>query len=112
MKILMSHVRFVCDQIGSEDLAPVPASEWVIASGKAANGVIRLINVRNRTTTTLFPAARGTPLEDRLVNALPGGHTHGTGKETGADWLASASLTHATRSSSGHDADAKGPQRP
>ena len=66
-------VRFVCDQVGPEDLAPVPGSEWVLSSGMAANGTIRLINVRDRTTTTLFPTA--TPkggLDKKTYDSCPG----------------------------------------
>ena len=37
----IGNVRFICDQLGPEDLAPVPGSEWVLASGMAANGAIR-----------------------------------------------------------------------
>src|ERR1700676_5488587 len=53
----IGNVRFVCNQVGPEDLAPVPGSEWVLSSGMAENGAIRLINVRDRTTTVLFPVA-------------------------------------------------------
>lgn len=69
----IGNVRFVCDQVGPEDLAPVPGSEWVLSSGTAANGPIRLINVRDRTTTTLFPTA--TPkarLDKKTSDACPG----------------------------------------
>src|SRR5260370_7221052 len=54
-------VRFICDQVGPEDLAVVPGSQWVLSSGMAANGAIRLINLRDKTTTVLFPSA--TPRE-------------------------------------------------
>jgi hypothetical protein len=50
-------VRFICDQVVPEDLFPVPGGEWVLASGMGANGAIRLISLRDRTTTVLFPAA-------------------------------------------------------
>src|SRR5213593_4496281 len=69
----VGHVRFVCNQIGPEDLAPVPGSAWVIASGMAANGAIRLINVRDKTTTTLFPTP--TPkerLDKKTYDSCPG----------------------------------------
>src|ERR1700682_5119136 len=49
-------VRFICDQLGPEDLAAVPGSDWVLASGMAANGAIRLINLRDKSTTVLFPS--------------------------------------------------------
>src|SRR5438105_976781 len=51
-------VRFICDQLGPEDLAVVPGSEWVISSGMVANGAIRLINLRDKSTTVLFPNAK------------------------------------------------------
>ena len=38
----IGNVRFICDQLGPEDLATVPGSDWVLASGMAANGAIRL----------------------------------------------------------------------
>jgi sugar lactone lactonase YvrE len=57
----LGDVRFICDQVAPEDLAVVPGSEWVISSGMAANGAIRLINLRDRTTSALFPTA--TPKE-------------------------------------------------
>src|SRR6266852_7768276 len=53
----IGHVRFLCDQLGPEDLAAVPGSDWVLSSGMAANGAIRLINLRDKSTTVLFPSA-------------------------------------------------------
>src|SRR6266852_1562055 len=66
-------VRFICDQVGPEDLAVVPGSQWVLSSGMAANGAIRLINLRDKTTTVLFPTA--TPrerLDKKTYNSCPG----------------------------------------
>lgn len=51
------HVRFICDQIVPEDLFPVPGGEWVLSSGMGPNGAIRLIRVRDKSTSVLFPAA-------------------------------------------------------
>ena len=53
----IGNVRFICDQLGPEDLAAVPGSDWVLSSGMAANGAIRLINLRDKSTTVLFPSA-------------------------------------------------------
>jgi hypothetical protein len=51
-------IQFVCDQAGPEDLAIVPGGQWVIATAYARDkGGIRLINVRDRTTTVLFPTS-------------------------------------------------------
>ena len=69
----IGNVRFVCDQVGPEDLVPVPGSGWVLSSGMAANGAIRLINLHDRTTTALFPTA--TPkerLDRKTYDSCPG----------------------------------------
>src|SRR5262245_49130714 len=42
------NIRFVCGQVGPEDLAVVPGGEWVLSSGNVANGGIRLIKVRHK----------------------------------------------------------------
>ena len=52
----IGNVRFICDQLGPEDLAAVPESNWVLSSGMAANGAIRLIDLRDKSTTVLFPS--------------------------------------------------------
>lgn len=57
----LGDVRFICDQVAPEDLAVVPGSQWVISSGMAANGAIRLIDLRDRATSVIFPTA--TPKE-------------------------------------------------
>ncbi len=53
----LGNVQFVCGLVGPEDLVVVPGSEWVIASGDAAPGAITLVNVRQKTTTALYPTA-------------------------------------------------------
>jgi hypothetical protein len=50
-------VQFICGLVGPEDLVAVPGSNWVIASGDAAPGAITLVNVRDQTTTALYPSA-------------------------------------------------------
>lgn len=69
----LGDVQFVCDQVGAEDLVLVPGSAWVVASGLAAGGAIRLINVRERTTTVLFPTAspRNRP-DTKAYGSCPG----------------------------------------
>ena len=66
-------VRFICDQVGPEDLAPVPGSDWVLSSGMAANGAIRLINLRDKTTNVLFPspASKQRP-NKKIYDSCPG----------------------------------------
>ncbi len=69
----LGNVQFVCGVVGPEDLVVVPGLEWVIASGDAAGGAITLINVRDKTTTALFPAA--TPrqrLDGKTYDSCPG----------------------------------------
>ena len=53
----LGNVRFICNQLAPEDLALVPGGEWLISSGMAANRAIRLINLRDKTTTAIFPTA-------------------------------------------------------
>ena len=40
----VGEIRFICDVIGPEDLAIVPGSEWVIASGNQEGGRIHLVS--------------------------------------------------------------------
>ena len=54
-------IRFICDLVSPEDLAVVPGSEWVIASGNRPGGRIHLVSVSDKTATELFPG--DTPSE-------------------------------------------------
>jgi hypothetical protein len=56
-------VQFVCGQDAPEDLVLAPGGDWVIASVYSQKGGIRLINVRDRSTTVAYPTATS---EDRL----------------------------------------------
>jgi hypothetical protein len=69
----VGNVRFVCDQVVPEDLLPVPGGQWVLASSMGANGAIRLISLRDRTTTVLFPAPSSKIRPDtRTYSSCPG----------------------------------------
>jgi hypothetical protein len=69
----LGNVQFICGVISPEDLVVVPGSEWVIASGDAAGGAITLINVRDRTTTALFPSPTSKPrLDAKTYDSCPG----------------------------------------
>src|SRR5262245_50162420 len=69
----VGNVRFVCDQSQPEDLAIVPGGQWVIASGMGDKGGIRLIDVRNSTSTILFPTPSSRVRPDRTTyKACPG----------------------------------------
>ena len=66
-------IQFICGQVGPEDLAVVPGSEWVIASGDAANGAIRLVRISDKTTTVLFPTpAPRERLDKKTYDSCPG----------------------------------------
>jgi hypothetical protein len=69
----VGQVRFICDQVGPEDLAIVPGGEWVLSSGNVSNGAIRLIHVRDSTTKVLFPVAAPAQRPDRKTyDSCPG----------------------------------------
>jgi hypothetical protein len=65
----VGNVRFICNQVGPEDLAIVPGGEWVLSSGNVANGAVRLINVQDKTTTVLFPNAATRERPDKNTYA-------------------------------------------
>ena len=67
------NVQFICGQDAPEDLVLVPGSEWVVASVYSQNGGIRLINVRDKTTTAAYPsAASREQLDAKTYNSCPG----------------------------------------
>jgi sugar lactone lactonase YvrE len=67
------NVQFICDQLAPEDLSLVPGGEWVISSGMAANGAIRAISLRDRTTTVLFPTVSSKVRRDtKTYPSCPG----------------------------------------
>ena len=70
----LGNVQFICGVISAEDLVVVPGSEWVIASGDAAGGAVTLINVRDKTTTALFPSAAAPKprLDSKTYDSCPG----------------------------------------
>jgi hypothetical protein len=51
-------IQFICTLVSPEDLAIIPASEWVIASGNREGGRLHLVNVRQKTATVLFPTPK------------------------------------------------------
>lgn len=48
-------IQFICDVISPEDLAIVPDTDWIIASGDQEGGRIQLVSVPDKTATPLFP---------------------------------------------------------
>src|SRR5262249_20060111 len=67
-------IQFICGQSGPEDLVPVPAPPWVVASSyTAGHGGIRIISTRDFTTTILLPAASFRERFDKTTyGACPG----------------------------------------
>ncbi len=61
----VGEIEFICDLVSPEDLAIVPDSPWVIASGAREGGRLHLVDVRDKTTTILFP----TPQPEVRFNA-------------------------------------------
>jgi hypothetical protein len=67
------NIQFVCGQEAPEDLLHLPDSDWMIASSMAGNGGIRLISVRDRTTTLLYPSPSAKEQLDRKTyDTCPG----------------------------------------
>ena len=84
----VGEIRFICNLISPEDLAVVPGSEWVIASGNRAGGRIHLVSVRDKTASELFPgAARRERLDATTYPSCPGPIDPGEGDEFAAHGL-------------------------
>src|SRR6202049_5308748 len=67
------NIQFVCGQEAPEDLLHLPGSDWVIASSMAGNGGIRLISVRGKTSTLLYPSSGAKEQLDRKTyDSCPG----------------------------------------
>jgi hypothetical protein len=63
----------VCGQDAPEDLVVVPGSEWVVASVFSARGGIRLISIRDRSTTVAYPTATSKDRFDaKTYSSCPG----------------------------------------
>ena len=67
------NVQFICGQDGPEDLVVVPGSEWVVASIFSGSGGIRLISVRDLTSTVAYPTASSREqLDAKTYDSCPG----------------------------------------
>jgi len=67
------NIHFVCGQEAPEDLLYLPGSDWVIASSMAGNGGIRLISVRGKTSTMLYPSSSAKEqLDKKTYDTCPG----------------------------------------
>ena len=58
-------IQFICDLIGPEDLARVPGTNWVIASGNQEGGRLHAVHIQNKITAVLFPTITRVERHDR-----------------------------------------------
>lgn len=66
-------LQFICDVVGPEDLAVVPDSEWVIASGNQEGGRIQLVSILRMSARPLFPTFLGSArLDSEKYPTCPG----------------------------------------
>lgn len=64
---------YVCGHTAPEDLAVVPGSEWVVATVFGGQGGIKIVNVRDRSTTTAYPSADARERPDtKTYDTCPG----------------------------------------
>src|SRR5215475_8518674 len=67
------NIQYVCGQEAPEDLVLIPGTEWVLASSYGGNGGIRLISVRDKTSTIAYPSASAKERFDRKTyDTCPG----------------------------------------
>src|SRR4051812_19873122 len=66
-------IQYVCDQAAPEDLVLVPGAEWIVATSYAGNGGLRLINVKEKKSTLVYPtAAVKEQLDKKTYDTCPG----------------------------------------
>jgi sugar lactone lactonase YvrE len=66
-------VQFICGQEAPEDLVAVPGGQWVISTAFANKGGIRAIDVRDMSTTVVYPTAASKDRFDaKTYNSCPG----------------------------------------
>jgi DNA-binding beta-propeller fold protein YncE len=69
----VGNVQFICGQEAPEDLVHLPGTDWVVASSMAGNGGIRLISVRDKTSTMLYPTSDAKErLDKKSYDTCPG----------------------------------------
>ncbi|HEY2385305.1 MAG TPA: hypothetical protein VGK48_29365 [Terriglobia bacterium] len=67
------NIQFVCGQQSPEDLVHLPGTDWMLASAFGGAGGIRLINVRDKTSSTLYPSADARDqLDKKTYDTCPG----------------------------------------
>ena len=84
-------VQFVCGPVSPEDLAIVPESPWLIASGMEDDGYLYLVDTRDYSSAVLYPLPSAQPRHDTVsYGDCPGPNMsafrpHGINLTTGAD---------------------------
>lgn len=69
----VGEIRFICGITSPEDLAVVPDSDWVVASGNQAGGRIQLVSVRELSARVVFPSeGAGERLDAATYPTCPG----------------------------------------
>ena len=92
----MGDIKFICNLISPEDLAVIPDSEWLIASGNQEGGMLHLVNIRDKSTSVLYP---NTELREQLDPiAYPTCPGPITGRSTSGESPTSSSIRGFTRS--------------
>ncbi|MBM3770418.1 MAG: hypothetical protein FJW27_03855 [Acidimicrobiia bacterium] len=49
-------IQFICGMASPEDIAVLPGGEWAIASGNREGGRLHIVNVKNKSSSAVFPA--------------------------------------------------------
>ena len=66
-------LHFICNVISPEDLAVVPDSDWVIASGNQAGGRIQLVSIAGKSARVLYPTGTANErLDSATYPTCPG----------------------------------------
>ncbi|HAT29007.1 MAG TPA: hypothetical protein DCS89_18475 [Gammaproteobacteria bacterium] len=66
-------VKFMCGPVSPEDLAAIPQSPWIIASGMENDGYLYLIDSRDYSSSVLFPTETSRSRQDNTIyGACPG----------------------------------------
>jgi len=71
-------VEFVCGPVSPEDMMRVPRSPWILVSGMENDGYLYATDVRDLTSSVLFPTQMARPRHDRgTYGSCPGPVTGG-----------------------------------
>src|SRR6188474_1260354 len=67
------NAQFVCNQVSPEDLVVVPGGDWVVSTAFASPGGVRLISVRDKSTTTAYPSGTAKDqFDNKTYGTCPG----------------------------------------